>query len=204
MIDDGQSALRERRSCGRFRGRWWTKEGKTAEALAIARRGLVLVRGVHGQVPFRGLALLRWLATLQERQEAWAGAKRTRAETEEVLRRAYGMDHGQVIDARLAQTDCQRQAMGTAVERQQLHQAEESNRRVVRFYQAGKAPSAVALAKQVLAIRKDIFGEKHPDYAQSLRKPTSNRAGVPDGFEDLPRFHLKGCPRPCSTRPCLR
>ncbi len=53
-------------------------------------------------------------------------------------------------------------------QRRKLDEAVRLNAQVVQLYKAGKAREAVAPAKQVLAIRKEVLGERHPDYADSL------------------------------------
>ena len=49
-----------------------------------------------------------------------------------------------------------------------LKEAERLNEQVIQLYQQGKFSEAIPLAEQVLATRKRILGETHPDVATSL------------------------------------
>jgi CHAT domain-containing protein/tetratricopeptide (TPR) repeat protein len=56
----------------------------------------------------------------------------------------------------------------TAAQQARLDEAKRLNKKVLHLYDQGKFGDAIPLAKQVLAIRNEILGEKHPDYANSL------------------------------------
>ncbi len=56
----------------------------------------------------------------------------------------------------------------TAEQRQQLAKANRLEGEVIALYQQGHFREAVVLAQQVREIRKQVLGEKHPDYATSL------------------------------------
>src|SRR5262245_52388225 len=56
----------------------------------------------------------------------------------------------------------------TDSEREQLAEAARLNQKAMSLYGQGKAGEAVRLARQALAIRKNVLGENHPDTAQSL------------------------------------
>src|SRR5580704_8615216 len=55
----------------------------------------------------------------------------------------------------------------------QSRAADELNRRVDEFYQAGRYAEAIPLAQQVLAIREKMLGPDHPDVALSLNSLAS-------------------------------
>jgi hypothetical protein len=166
------------------------KQGKVDEVISAMRRGLAIEREVHGQVRPSMLPWLRGLANLLERQGDRAGAERALAEEEAVARRACGPGHWKVIDARLALADYRRRAKWTAQQRKQHEQALRLDGRVRRLHREGKARSALAPAKQVVAIWKGLLGERHPSYATSLN--------------DLPsstwRWGSTRPPCPCTSR----
>ena len=56
----------------------------------------------------------------------------------------------------------------TVEQKAQLDRAATLNRQVMQLYGQGQPKKAVPLAKQVLKIRRDILGDKHPDTAKSL------------------------------------
>ena len=53
-------------------------------------------------------------------------------------------------------------------QQKKLNEADRLDARVVQLYEAGKAREAVAPARQALAIRKQVLGERHPYYGTSL------------------------------------
>lgn len=80
--------------------------------------------------------------------------------------RLQGADHWQVRDARNAVEFLTRPL--SADQRTQLAEAERLGERVLALYGKGQFQEAVGPAEQVLKIRKDVLGEKHPETAGSM------------------------------------
>jgi tetratricopeptide (TPR) repeat protein len=71
----------------------------------------------------------------------------------------------------------------TAEQRQQLAKANRLEGEVLALYRKGRFREAVDRARQVVEIRKQALGEKHPDYATSL----NNLAQLYSVMDDPPR-----------------
>jgi CHAT domain-containing protein/tetratricopeptide (TPR) repeat protein len=68
-------------------------------------------------------------------------------------------------------------------DRAALLQAAADNGRVVQSYQQGRASEGVQIALQVLAVRRQLLGKRHPDYANSL----NNLAGLYRAMGEHPK-----------------
>ncbi|NEQ38166.1 MAG: tetratricopeptide repeat protein, partial [Okeania sp. SIO3I5] len=60
------------------------------------------------------------------------------------------------------------QALSQVSEEDELAEAERLFQQVVELYQQGKYAEAISLAEKVLAIRKKVLGDNHPDVAESI------------------------------------
>ena len=142
--------------------------GKLAEATAAAEAALAIERKtLPADQDVLAVSLGR-LAGLYLQREDFAAAKAARQEALEILRQRHGAAHWRVTDARLALEDVQRRAGMTHDQRQKLAEADRLNGEVIVLYRAGKSGEALKSARRALAIRKEVLGERHPDYAQSL------------------------------------
>jgi CHAT domain-containing protein/Tfp pilus assembly protein PilF len=143
-------------------------EGKLTEAIAAAEAVLKIERKVLPADDDDVLDSLDWLAGMYVERADFAAAKTARIEALELLRKRYGEAHWKVTDARLALDDVERQARMTREQRQKLAEAEGLYRELAALNRAAKYGEATARARRVLALRKEVLGEHHPDYALSL------------------------------------
>jgi CHAT domain-containing protein/Tfp pilus assembly protein PilF len=150
------------------RARTFQAEGKLTEAIAAAESMLKIERKVLPAGDDDILGSLDWLAGMYVERADFAAAKKARYETLELLRKRYGEKYWKVTDARLALDDVEARARMTREQTQTLAEANRVNREVDALYRAGKYGDAAARARRVLALRKAVLGERHPDYAASL------------------------------------
>ena len=143
--------------------------GKTAEAIAAAEAMLAIERKVlrEGSCRSSPTRWAGWPSSSVERED-FAAAKAARREALDILRKRLGESDWRVVDARRALEDVERLAGMDRDQRARLAEAERLNRTVEDLYGAGKYAEAVPAARQALAIRKAVLGERHPDTATSL------------------------------------
>jgi len=144
--------------------------GKTAEAIAAAEAMLAIERKVLPENHADLAGSLGWLAALHVEREDFAAAKAARHEALDILRKGRGESEWRVVDARQALAGAERLAEMDRDQRARLAEAERLNRAIVDLNRAGKYAEAVPLARQALAIRQAVLGERHPDTAESLNK----------------------------------
>jgi len=143
--------------------------GKTAEAIAAAEAMLAIERKILREDDADLLAVsLSWLGELQVEREDFAAARAARREALDILRKRLGESDWRVVDARWALADVERLAGMDRDQRDRLAEADRLNRTVLDLYGAGKYAEAVPAARQALAIRRAVLGERHPDTATSL------------------------------------
>ena len=142
--------------------------GKLDAAVAAAENMLAIERDVFGSVHNEVVNSLMILGTLHERREDFAAARKVRAEALAAREKVHGKDHWKTTDARLALTQTELLGKLTPEQRQRLRQSFQDNERVVSLYREGKFREAVRLAESSAAVRKELLGEAHPDYAMSL------------------------------------
>jgi tetratricopeptide (TPR) repeat protein/CHAT domain-containing protein len=138
------------------------------EANALAEKALSVTREVRGEQHPEALGLCQSLARTYEQQANFPAAKKHRQQVLATLTQLHGKDHWQVTDARLALEDAERLARLAPADRRRLAEAVQLNDRALHLYQPGKTQEALPLAQKALAIRKQLLGERHPDYATSL------------------------------------
>src|SRR5262249_17066228 len=105
--------------------------------------------------------------------EDFAGAKAARQEALDLLRKRHGEAHWTVGDARRALEDLERQAGMSRDQRQKLVEADRLNRKVVSLLRAGQSKEGMESARRAVALRKEVLGGHHPDYAASLNNLAS-------------------------------
>jgi CHAT domain-containing protein/Tfp pilus assembly protein PilF len=138
------------------------------EGMALAEMALALTRQVRGERHAEALILGQSLAEAYERQANFPAAKKHRQEVLAALRQVHGPDHWRVTDARIALEDVERLARLEPADRRRLAEAQQLHGEVDQLYRQGRAPEAVPLAQKALDITKQLLGQRHPDYAQSL------------------------------------
>ena len=167
VSEEAKAALKER-------DRLWEQTqklraaGKTAEAIAAAEAMLAIERKVLPAGHPDLVGSLNWLADLHLEREDFAAAKTARREVLEILRKQHGETHWKVTDARRALEDVDRLGGMTRDQKQKVAEANRLNGEVVALHRAGKYGEALESARRELAIRKEVLGERHPDYATSL------------------------------------
>ena len=142
--------------------------GKLAEATAAAEAALAIDRKTQPAGHADLVVSLDLLAGLYLQREDFAAAKAARMEALEILRKRHGAAHWRVTDARLALEDVQRRAGMTHYQRQELAEVDRLGKEVTALDRTGNKGEAVKAARRVLALRKEVLGERHPDYATSL------------------------------------
>jgi CHAT domain-containing protein/tetratricopeptide (TPR) repeat protein len=137
-------------------------------ALAAAERIVALEKEVLGETDGRVVASLQRLAGGREVLGQYVKAIRVRQEIVRLQEKRLGKDHWQTTDARLDLQDSRRRAGLSPEDRAAIFQARADHDRVVQLYQQGRSREAVRTAVKVLAVYRQLLGESHPDYAQSL------------------------------------
>jgi CHAT domain-containing protein/Tfp pilus assembly protein PilF len=138
------------------------------KGMALAEKALALTREVRGEQDPETLDLAASLARAYEQQANFPAAQKLRRQVLATLTRLHGRDHWQVTDARLALEDAERLAQMAPADRRRLAEAAQLNGQVEQLYQQGKTQQALPLAQKALDLRKQVLGERHPDYALSL------------------------------------
>jgi CHAT domain-containing protein/tetratricopeptide (TPR) repeat protein len=141
-----------------------------AEATALAEKALVLTREVRGEHHPEALTIGRSLAQTYEQQANFPAARKLRQQVLATLTRMHGKDHWEVTDARMALEAVERLSRLAPADRRRLAEAVQLNGRVVQLYQQGKTQEALPLAQKALEMRKQVLGERHPDFATSLNR----------------------------------
>jgi CHAT domain-containing protein/Flp pilus assembly protein TadD len=98
------------------------------------------------------------------------------AEAEQVARRilelrarVQGAEHWQTADARRLVADLKQQERLPAEDRARLREAEALHRRWSELHEAGKFEEALPLARQTVALRRQVLGDAHPATAVSAQ-----------------------------------
>jgi CHAT domain-containing protein/tetratricopeptide (TPR) repeat protein len=144
------------------------QKGRLAEAVESAQRLLALERAVFGDVHEDVARSLGLLARLHLQREDFPAARRALEEGLAIRTKLHGEKDWRVTDARLALADVDRLARLGREERTRLAAADRRYEEVVQLYRQGRYAEAVPLAREVLATRKAVLGERHNDYASSL------------------------------------
>jgi CHAT domain-containing protein len=168
-----QQRLKERQRRVAEVAKIW-QAGKHAEAMATWAKEVAADRMAFGTNHEEVVWSLQFQARLHEFRADFAAARKTRQEVLAIRTRLYGVKDWLVTDARLELKNLEERASMTAVDRQRLEWAELLNREVLRLLQAARPKEALPLARRALAIREQLLGEAHFDYAISL----GNLAGL--------------------------
>jgi CHAT domain-containing protein/Tfp pilus assembly protein PilF len=144
------------------------QQGKLAEAVVAVEKVLAIERAALGKTHADVADSLELLAELHEEREDFTAARTMRQEALALRRQLHGDGHWRVTDAQLAVADTERLARLDPAQRQRLGAANRLEMQVVALFQQGKFSEAIRSAQQILRIRKEMLGEKHPDYARSL------------------------------------
>ena len=143
-------------------------EGKLEDAFVAANRTLAIERELFEEDNEAIGSSIAFLADLAEYRDLWDEAIERRKIFYERIQARYGQDHWKAIDARLALEKSNLLKSMTREQRLELRASD------AQFSEARKAKReknyqfALQLNKTVLAVRKEILGEKHLDYAETL------------------------------------
>lgn len=162
-----QARLKERDELWKKTGELY-RGGKLEEAIAVIQKVLVIERAQFGNVHMDVAFSLDLLGSLHERRGDFAAARPVRAEVLAIMSKLLGERHWRATDARLALADVELNLKMTADQQGQRQQAAKLHQQAAKLYEEGKYRDAIAVANQVLTIRKTLLGEQHPDTATSL------------------------------------
>ena len=135
--------------------------GKLAEAVAAWQKKLAIDREVYGDVHEQVAQSVAELARIHELREDFPAARKARKEALAIRVKLHGEKDWRVTDARLDLEDGDRLSKLTAEGRRRLRQAAALNEQVFSLWQRGRAREALPLARQALAIRRELLGEEH-------------------------------------------
>jgi len=158
-------------------------EGKLVEAIEVAEQVLAIEREIFGEEHSDVADSYGWIGGMQEAADDFSAAEKFRQAALELLTKLHGVDDWRVTDGRLALEHARLLAGLDNTEREELSRSEALNDRVFELWSAGKSQEALSLAQEALAIRKEVLGEEHPDYATSL----NNLAGLYHAMGDYAR-----------------
>jgi CHAT domain-containing protein/Tfp pilus assembly protein PilF len=144
------------------------KAGKQGEAIAALEKVLRIERDTLGPWHRDTETTADRLGDWHRARGKWEQEANYRCVVIEARRMLYGKGHYRTVDARLELAEALAQAKRTPAQRAALDLARGLNGQVVALYRKGQAAKAISLARQALSIRKDVLGERHPHYANSL------------------------------------
>ncbi|MHC4579797.1 MAG: tetratricopeptide repeat protein [Planctomycetota bacterium] len=144
------------------------KAGKIEEAVQVLQAVLAIEREVFGDVHEEVAGTLSWIAGLEKSRGGFAAARAAQKRVLAIRTQLLGAGHWKVTDARLELEDLRRWESLSAAQQARLREAVELTRAVVRLWRKGAYREAVPKAERALAIRREILGEEHPDYASRL------------------------------------
>ena len=167
VAQDSNSSVKERDRLAERSVRL-RSEGKLLEAITAAELMLRVEKAVLHVDADELLISLDWLGQLHLEHEDFAAARRVWMEALELLRVQFGEAHWKVTDARLFVEDVERLAEMSRPQRQKLAEANRLGGEISTLDRAGRYDEAATLARRVVAIRIEVQGRRHRDYARSL------------------------------------
>ncbi len=166
--DDANNAKLEQRDQLCEEAEQCVKEGKFDEAITLLEQVYTLEKSVFGAAHPELLGTLSWLgdvATLKQDDTAAIDLRKRQHRMSEQL---YGQTDYQTQDASRAITDAEQNAIRSPEQRTSLREAWEAMSTVDKLIGEGQFILAIPMATKAAAIRKQVLGEQHPDYANSL------------------------------------
>lgn len=153
----------------------WSREmaslreaGKLGEAIEAARKVLAAEIKLDGEAHDRPVGTLILIAEMQEELEKFGEAKTTRERVLKAESGRFPKDHWKVTDARVALESLAALAKLNAADRRELALSKKRLAEANAPDQKSDPAVAVRTAEEVLAKRKKLLGENHPDYASGL------------------------------------
>ncbi|MEQ8788700.1 MAG: CHAT domain-containing tetratricopeptide repeat protein [Pirellulaceae bacterium] len=142
--------------------------GRHAEAITAAEKTLVIERQLNGETHQRVAGLLDRIAGFEERSGDLKAAVSRYSDSLAIKKTLYGPHDWRVADSKVDLDYAKRLAELTSSERRRLTKATSSSSQIVELYEGGRFREALELAANVRDIRKELLGEKHYYYAESL------------------------------------
>jgi CHAT domain-containing protein/tetratricopeptide (TPR) repeat protein len=143
-------------------------EGKTAEAIQAAEAMLAIEREVLGEASEDEIGSHMLLAELHQDRGDWAAARSARSKVLAMWTEKLGKSHWQVAEARWALAKVEALSKLDEQGRRRLAEADQLDRTARAGFAQGRNAEAVELLRRVVAIRRELLGENHPDHATSL------------------------------------
>ena len=144
------------------------REGKLVEAIAACQKLLALQRSVLGPEHADVVASLGHLADLQEHNEEFAPAEKSRLEVLALQKKRLASDDWRVTDARLALENLAALARMDAKARMELKDAYQSMEEAVSHGKSANYQEGKKDVEKALAIRKRLLGDNNLETAASL------------------------------------
>jgi CHAT domain-containing protein len=144
------------------------KAGKHAEAVASmekARRG---VTDIYGERHLAANVVSTWVAHWETERGHLKEAAEHRERMVRTMAALCGEGHWKTVDARVDLSVVMVLQKCSPAQRAARARALGLDGQARALYQKGQVAEAAALLKQALSIRKEVPGEKHPEYARSL------------------------------------
>jgi CHAT domain-containing protein/tetratricopeptide (TPR) repeat protein len=164
----------------------FAQAGKLADMLAAWEQKLAIEREVYGPAHERVAVSVKLLALIHEGREDFPAARKARQEVLAIRRQLHGDKDWRVADARRDLAEVDRLSRLTPEDRRGLQQATALNQQVALLLQRGHSRQALPLARRALAIRRQLLGEDHPLYAQSLNNLAELYGALGDPRQALP------------------
>jgi CHAT domain-containing protein/tetratricopeptide (TPR) repeat protein len=162
--------------------------GKLLEALAVFEKKLAIEREVFGDVHAVVADSLAMLARGCEARQDFAAARKALQEVVAIRAQLLGARDWRVTDARLTLADLGlRERLGPA-QRAQLNEATRLNQQGFQLWQQGKPAEALPLMQKALAIREELQGKRHRDYALGLFNLAAQHQAMGDYPRALPLY----------------
>jgi CHAT domain-containing protein/Tfp pilus assembly protein PilF len=165
------------------------EQGRGPEAVAAVEKVLAIERELLGNVHLEVAGALEFLAMIQASLDDFPAARKARQEVLSIKTKLLGPEHWQVTDARIALEDVERLARMAPTDRRRLADAEPLSRQAVQLYQQGKTREAIPLAQRVMDTRRQLLGERHPDYASSLNNLAAMYVDQGEYAKAAPLYH---------------
>ena len=143
-------------------------QGKMAEAIRAGESMLAIERDVLGTTSDAAIRSMRRLAQWNEDRSDWAAARKGRTEVLAVLTQKFGKDTEDVIEARWALETVETLSRASDHDRRTLKDAIRVEQQAKELLAERKVNEAVPLLRQVLAVKKDVLGERTSSYVVAL------------------------------------
>jgi CHAT domain-containing protein/tetratricopeptide (TPR) repeat protein len=162
-----REALRQRNALWKAGHAAW-REGRQADALASLHKVLDIERRVLGPWHRDTEQTADRLGDWRQERGEWAEEAECRRAVIDARRRLDGEGHWRTADARREMAESLTQQKRSPAQRDALRRALALTRKALAMDEDGRPAQALPLAREALALRKDVLGEKHLHYAVAL------------------------------------